>query len=158
MILVGELRDSRDHRDGPDGLAETGHLVLATLHTTSAVLTVDRIVDVFPPLQQRQIRMQLADCLQAIISQILVPRAAGGLVVAQEVLVANDGVRALIREGKTPQIANMMQTGAKEGMTTLEDSLNRLVEKGTISFEAAAARANLPSYIKKPPKAAKMDA
>jgi twitching motility protein PilT len=149
VILVGEMRDLETVSLAVTA-AETGHLVLATLHTTSAVLTVDRIVDVFPPLQQRQIRMQLADCLQGIVSQILIPKIRGGLVVAQEVLVANDGIRALIREGKSPQIGNMMQTGARDGMHTLEDSLNHLVATGEITFDAAVARANIPTYIKDP--------
>ena len=149
VILVGEMRDLETIAMAVRA-AETGHLVLATLHTTSATLTVDRIVDVFPSLQQRQIRMQLADCLQAIISQILVPRKGSGLVVAQELLIANDGIRALIRDGKTPQITNMMQTGGKEGMMTLESSLNDLVARGVITYETAAARANIPASITKP--------
>ncbi len=151
VILVGEMRDLETIAMAVRA-AETGHLVLATLHTTSATQTVDRIVDVFPSQQQRQIRMQLADCLQAIISQILVPRKGSGLVVALELLVANDGIRALIRDGKTPQITNMMQTGAKEGMMTLESSLNDLVARGVITYETAAARANVPSSITKPTK------
>jgi len=148
VILVGEMRDLETISLAVTA-AETGHLVFATLHTTSAVLTVDRIVDVFPARQQRQIRMQLADCLQAIISQIMLPKRGGGLVVAQEVLVATDGVRALIRDGKTPQIGNMMQTGAKAGMHTLEDSLNRLIAERAITFEQAVAKANLPHLIHK---------
>ena len=147
VILVGEMRDLETIALAVTA-AETGHLVFATLHTTSAVSTVDRIVDVFPPEQQRQIRMQLADCLQAILSQIMLPRLGGpGVAVAQEILVANDGVRALIRDGKTPQIGNMMQTGAKAGMQTLEDSLNRLVAGGIVSENVARLRANNPSLI-----------
>ncbi|MHC4223563.1 MAG: type IV pilus twitching motility protein PilT [Planctomycetota bacterium] len=148
VILVGEMRDLETI-----GLAvtaaETGHLVFGTLHTTSAPLTVDRIVDVFPPVQQRQIRMQLADSLQGIFSQVLLPRIRGGMIVAQEILVATSGVRALIREGKAPQIMNMMQTGCRYGMQTLEDSLNDLVARSEISYETAVAKANISTLIKK---------
>jgi twitching motility protein PilT len=148
VILVGEMRDLETI-----GLAvtaaETGHLVFGTLHTTSAPLTVDRIVDVFPPVQQRQIRMQLADSLQGIFSQVLLPRIRGGMIVAQEILVATSGVRALDREGKAPQITNMMQTGGRYGMQTLEDSLNDLVARNEISYETAVAKANISTLIKK---------
>jgi len=148
VMLVGEMRDVETI-----GLAvtaaETGHLVFATLHTTSATLTVDRIVDVFPPAQQRQVRMQLADSLQGIICQMLLPRRAGGVIVAQEILVATGGVRALIREGKAPQVANMMQTGAKEGMLTIEDSLNDLIARGEITYDIALHKANHPGAIKR---------
>jgi twitching motility protein PilT len=146
VILVGEMRDLETISLAVTA-AETGHLVFATLHTTSAILSVDRIVDVFPPVQQRQIRMQLADALQGIISQILLPRKTGGVVVAQEVLTVNSGVRALIREGKTPQIGNQMQTGAKDGMQTLEDCLNDLVARGTIAQDVAVQKANHPQSI-----------
>ncbi|MHC4550689.1 MAG: PilT/PilU family type 4a pilus ATPase [Planctomycetota bacterium] len=148
VILVGEMRDLETMALAVTA-AETGHLVFATLHTHSAVLTVDRIVDVFPPAQQRQIRMQLADALLGIICQTLLPRVGGGVVVAQEILVASPGVRALIREGKAPQMANMMQTGAKAGMQTLEDSLNDLIARRLIRYEAALAKANHPNLIEK---------
>ncbi len=147
VILVGEMRDLETISLAVTA-AETGHLVFATLHTTSAVLTVDRVVDVFPPAQQRQIRMQLADALQAIFSQTLMPRLGRGVAIAQEILVATGGIRALIREGKTPQIGNMMQTGASVGMQTLEDALNDLVARRQITFETAVAKANHPAQIK----------
>jgi twitching motility protein PilT len=147
VIMVGEMRDLETI-----GLAvtaaETGHLVFATLHTSSAALTIDRIVDVFPPVQQRQIRMQLADSLQGVIAQVLVPRVGGGVTVAQEVLVATDAVRALIREGKTPQLDNVLQTGSKYGMQTLEDSLNNLIGINAVTVETALTFANVRKRIK----------
>jgi len=148
VILVGEMRDLETIALAVTA-AETGHLVFATLHTTSATLSVDRIVDVFPPEQQRQVRMQLADCLQGIVCQLLLPRVGGGVVVAQEVLIANSAIRSLIREGKSPQITNMMQTGAKDGMQTLEDALNDLVARDLITYETALAKANHPRNIDK---------
>jgi len=148
VILVGEMRDLETISLAVTA-AETGHLVFATLHTTSAVLSVDRIVDVFPPEQQRQARMQLADCLQGIVSQLLIPKIGGGVVVAQEILMASTGVRSLIREGKSPQIGNMMQTGAREGMQTLEDALNDLLHRGLVTYDAALAKANHPRLIER---------
>jgi twitching motility protein PilT len=128
--------------------AETGHLVFGTLHTTSAVQTISRIVDVFPPEQQQQIRMQLADTIQGIICQTLLPKMTGrGRVAAMEILVVNDGIRALIREGKGAQVANMIQTGGREGMLTLESSLNQLLARREISLDTALAKANNPSSI-----------
>jgi twitching motility protein PilT len=149
IILVGEMRDLETI-----GLAvtaaETGHLVLATLHTTSVMKTVDRVVNVFPPVQQTMIRMQLAGTLQGIISQNLVPKIAGGRVAALEILIANDAVRAMIREDKMVQIMSVMQTGKRYGMQTLEDHLNELVASKVIAYEEAAARANMPDLIKRP--------
>jgi len=147
VIMVGEMRDLETIKLAVTA-AETGHLVFATLHTTSASQTVDRIVDVFPAEQQRQIRVQLAGTLLGIVSQVLVPRIEGGLVVAQEVLVATDAVRALIREGKTPQLQNALQTGANDGMQTLEDSLNALVRDRVIAYETAVHHANAPQRIR----------
>lgn len=141
VILVGEMRDLETIALAVTA-AETGHLVLGTLHTTSASNTVERIVDVFPPEQQSQIRLQLANSLRAICSQVLVPKIGGGQVVAQEILVANRGVRALIREGKAAQLANMMQTGGKDGMITLEDALKKLVETQQIKTRDALSRSN----------------
>ena len=129
VIMVGEMRDLETISLALTA-AETGHLVFGTLHTSSAVMTPGRIVDVFPSDQQTQIRLQLADSLQGIMAQMLLPRCDGvsGMVVAQEVLVATEAIRALIRERKTPQIANMMQTGGKAGMRTLESSLNAVFQ------------------------------
>jgi twitching motility protein PilT len=146
VILVGEMRD-RDTIALALTAAETGHLVFATLHTSSASQCPERVVDVFPAGQQEQIRLQLSESLQGILSQILVERTTGGLVPAQEILVVNDAVRALIRESKTPQLYNVMQTGAREGMRTLEASLNEYVAAGIVSYETAARNANLPDQI-----------
>ena len=139
VILVGEMRDLETISLAVSA-AETGHLVLATLHTTSASNTIERIVDAFPHEQQPQIRLQLANSLRAIFSQVLLPKVGGGQVVAQEVLVASRGVRALIREGKAAQLGNMMQTGAKDGMQTLEDALQKLVDAGKVTPRDARAR------------------
>jgi len=146
VILVGEMRDLETIALALTA-AETGHLVFATLHTSSASQCPERIVDVFPAGQQEQIRLQLSGSLQGIMCQILVPTLSDGLVAVQEILVANDAVRSLIREGKTPQLYNIMQTGAREGMQTLEAALNELVQAGLVSHEAAVSRANLPDQI-----------
>jgi len=146
VILVGEMRD-RETMSLALTAAETGHLVFATLHTASASQGPERIVDVFPAEQQDQARLQLSESLQGILAQILVERVDGGLVPAQEILVANDAVRALIRESKTPQLYNVMQTGAREGMRTLEASLNEYVAAGIVSYETAVRHANLPEQI-----------
>jgi twitching motility protein PilT len=153
VIMVGEMRDLETIKLAVTA-AETGHLVFATLHTTSAAQTVDRIVDVFPAEQQRQIRVQLAGTLLGIVSQVLVPCIGSGRAVAQEVLVATDAVRALIREAKTPQIQNSLQTGAQDGMQTLEDALDALVRKGVITHETAVHYANAPQRIRSAPPAA----
>ncbi len=135
VILVGEMRDLETIATAITA-AETGHLVLATLHTPDATRAVDRVIDVFPADQQEQIRVQLSATLQAVIAQQLVPRARGdGRVAACEVLVATPAVRALIRERKTHQLYSAMQTGARFGMTTMEQSLRRLLEEGFISRE-----------------------
>jgi twitching motility protein PilT len=146
VIMVGEMRDLETIALALTA-AETGHLVFATLHTTSAAQTPARIIDVFDPSQHQQIRIQLADSLRGIMAQILLPGLKGGLVMAQEIMVSTDGVRALIRENKTAQIENLIQTGGKEGMQTLETALNRLVAQGDISLEMALAKANNPKLI-----------
>ncbi len=133
VILVGEMRDLETISVALTA-AETGHLVLATLHTSSAVQTVDRIVDVFPPHQQQQIRVQLAASLKGVIAQKLLPRRNGkGRVAAFEILVANSAVSNLIREGKTHQLQSSLQTGARYGMVTMEASLRDLYDKGLIA-------------------------
>ncbi len=147
VILIGELRDLETISLGVTA-AETGHLVLGTLHTTSAAKTVDRVVNVFPPEQQTMIRMQLAGTLQGIVSQTLVPKIGGGRVAALEILVATDAVRAIIRENKMAQLTSAMQTGKQFGMQLLEDHLNELVARGVIDAEAARARANAPDMIR----------
>ena len=137
VILVGEMRDLETISIAITA-AETGHLVLGTLHTTSATSTVDRIIDVFPPHQQHQIRIQLAATLQGVIAQQLVPRMdKPGRVAALEILVATPAIRNLIREGKTHQISSAVQTGGKYGMQTLDSCLRNLVQQGIINpYEA----------------------
>lgn len=141
VILVGEMRDPETIGIALTA-AETGHLVFGTLHTSSAAQTVDRVIDVFPPHQQQQIRVQLANSIQGVVAQQLIPRIdKPGRVVAFEIMVATPAIRNLIREGKSFQIINQIQTGAKFGMVTLDMSLRNLVQKGLISREEALARA-----------------
>lgn len=133
VILVGEMRDLETISTAITA-AETGHLVLSTLHTIGAAKTVDRIIDVFPPHQQQQIRIQLASVLEAVISQQIMPTVEGdGRVAAFEVMVANSAIRNLIREGKTHQIQTVIQTGAQVGMQTMDASLMDLYKKRMIS-------------------------
>lgn len=148
VILIGEMRDLETISMAITA-AETGHLVFGTLHTTSAISTVDRIIDVFPTDAQQQVRVQLAGTLQGVISQTLVPKIGGGRVAAREILVATDGVRALIRDSKSAQILNLMQTGKAFGMSTLEDELLAHVVSGTITPDDAVTRANRPEEIRK---------
>lgn len=141
VILVGEMRDLETISTVITA-AETGHLVLSSLHSTRAVQAIDRIIDVFPAFQQPQLRIQLAAALQGVISQQLVPRQDGtGRVVAVEVLVATPAVRNLIREGRTQQLYSQIQTGSAWGMVTMEKSLQILWEKGLISTEELTRRA-----------------
>lgn len=138
VILVGEMRDL-ETIEAALTLAETGHLVLATLHTNSAAQTVDRVIDVFPQFKQGQIRTQFANVLLGIVSQRLLPKIEGGRVLATEVLVANNAIRNLIREGKNHQIPNVIQTSAAEGMISLDKQLAGLVAAGTITMDEAMA-------------------
>jgi twitching motility protein PilT len=149
VILVGEMRDLETISLAVTA-AETGHLVFGTLHTQDAPQTVDRIIDVFPPHQQHQVRAQLANALQGIITQTLIPRRDGsGRVVACEVLVPTPGVRNLIREGKNHQIYSAMQTGGKYGMQTMDAALVELLRRGTISREEAEKRSSNPEELKR---------
>ena len=118
-------------------IAETGHLVFATLHTNSASQSIDRMVDVFPPHQQPQIRSQLANILMAICSQRLVPSIGGGRIAAAEILIATPAVRNIIREGKSHQLEAVIQTGAEFGMQSLDKTLVNLIHNGTITYEEA---------------------
>ncbi len=136
VILIGEMRDLETISTAVT-LAETGHLVLATLHTNSASQSIDRMIDVFPPHQQQQIRIQLSNVLQAIISQRLIPMVGGGRVAAAEILVVNAAVRNIIRDAKTHQIDAVIQTGAEAGMQTMDTTLVKLVHEGKISYEVA---------------------
>ncbi|HNV24461.1 MAG TPA: ATPase, T2SS/T4P/T4SS family, partial [Candidatus Omnitrophota bacterium] len=141
VIVVGEMRDLETISTALTA-AETGHLVLATLHTPDAAQTVERIVDVFPPHQQQQVRLQLSACLQGIISQILLPRAQGkGRVLASEVLVATPAIRNLIREEAVEQIPTTIQTGGQYGMHTMDMSLKLLCQKKIIAYEDAVGQA-----------------
>ncbi|MBT7484231.1 PilT/PilU family type 4a pilus ATPase, partial [Candidatus Peregrinibacteria bacterium] len=142
IVLVGEMRDLETIAAAIT-LAETGHLVLSTLHTTDAAQTVDRMIDVFPAYQQEQIRAQLSVGLLGVISQTLVPRIDGeGRAAAFEVMIMNDAMRNCVKEGQTHQIYSMLQIGKSEGMQTLDDSLADLVANGTVSPEAAMAKAH----------------
>jgi twitching motility protein PilT len=147
VLLVGEMRDLDSIRFTLT-LAETGHLVLATLHTNDTGQAVDRMVDVFPGDQQPQIRLQLAAALTAIVHQRLLPRPGGGRAAAFEVLIANSAVRNLIREGKTNQLRNTILTGARDGMQTLEASLSFLVSQGWISREDAINQSLHPADVR----------
>ena len=149
VILVGEMRDL-DTISTALTAAETGHLVFATLHTQDAAQTVDRIVDVFPPSQQHQVRVQLSVALQGIVTQQLLPTADGkGRVAATEVLIPTSAVRNLIREGKTHQIYSALQTGATHGMQTMDASLADLVRKQKITRELAEARSSSPEELRR---------
>jgi twitching motility protein PilT len=141
VVLIGEMRDL-ETIDAALKIAETGHLVLATLHTRNAPQSVDRIVDVFPPHQQDQIRVLLAGTLEAVLAQQLLPKnGSSGRVLALELLIVTAGVRNLIRERKTHQIYSLMETGGDLGMQTMDRALAVLVRHGTVSAEEAAFRA-----------------
>lgn len=149
IILVGEMRDL-DTIETALTAAETGHLVLGTLHTGTAADSVDRLVDVFPEGRQRQIRMQLSMTLQAVLSQQLLPTKDGsGRVAACELMVVTPAIRNLIREGKTPQIASALSTSAAEGSVTMDNAIIRLFKAGKISAATAKAAARDQDYIKK---------
>lgn len=139
VIIVGELRDLETTRTAIE-LAETGHLVIASLHTRTAISTIDRLIGQFPSAEQQQIRMMISESLIGVLSQTLLVRKSGGLVAAFEVLIATPAVRNLIREQKIPQIKSLMQTGKNIGMFTLDDSLLGLAESGTVSAEEAISK------------------
>ena len=136
VVLLGEMRDL-ETISAAITIAETGHLVFATLHTNSAAQSVDRMIDVFPAEQQPQIRSQLAGILMAACSQRLVPAIGGGRVCAAEIMVANTAIRSIIREGKTHQLDTAIQTGASEGMQTMDRTLAKLVQQGTVTYDSA---------------------
>jgi twitching motility protein PilT len=146
VLLVGEMRDIESIQIALT-MAETGHLVFATLHTNDAPQAIDRIIDVFPAWRQEQTRTQLAASLGAIVAQRLVPRIDGGMVAAFEVLIANNPVRNLVRENRSNQLLNVMTTSAQEGMKTLETSLAELIEAGIIDYEAAASVSAHPKEL-----------
>jgi twitching motility protein PilT len=146
VVLVGEMRDLESIRFALT-IAETGHLVFATLHTNDTAQALARIVDVFPAEQQGQVRVQLAAALTGIVYQRLLPRVGGGMIAAYEVLVADSAVRNLIKEGKTHQLRNSLVTGYRDGMMTLERSLSALVQSCQVSYEDAVARSLYPKEI-----------
>jgi len=136
VVLIGEMRDL-ETISAAITIAETGHLVFATLHTNSASQSIDRMVNVFPPHQQPQIKSQLANILQAICSQRLIPSIGGGRLAAAEILIANAAVKNIIREGKTHQLDAVIQTSAQEGMQSMDRTLVTLVQSGQITYEEA---------------------
>lgn len=136
VVLIGEMRDLETISSAIT-IAETGHLVFATLHTNSAAQSIDRMIDVFPPHQQPQIRSQLANILMAICSQRLVPSIGGGRIASAEILIATPAVRNIIREGKSHQLEAVIQTGAEFGMQSMDKTLVNLIHNGTITYEEA---------------------
>jgi len=148
VVLVGEMRDYETIAAALT-IAETGHLVFTTLHTNSAAQTIDRIVDVFPHNQQAQIKMQLSNTLEAILSQRLLPAIGGGRVPATEILLASSAVRSVIREGKTHQIDNIIQTSEELGMMSMEKSLAYWVRTGKITKQSALSWSLRPSQLKR---------
>jgi len=148
VIVVGEMRDLETISTALTA-AETGHLVLATLHTPDAPQTVERIIDVFPPYQQQQVKLQLANCLQGVVSQLLLPMASGtGRVLATEIMLGTSGIRNLIREQEIEQIPTLMQTGSQYGMKTMDKSLKELYQKGLITLDVAISRVKNPEEFK----------
>lgn len=136
VVLIGEMRDLETIAAAIT-IAETGHLVFATLHTNSAAQSVDRMIDVFPPHQQPQIRAQLANIIQAIVSQRLIPAIGGGRIAAAEILVATPAVRNIVREGKSHQLEAVIQTGAEHGMQSMDKTLVELIHTGGITYDEA---------------------
>jgi twitching motility protein PilT len=150
IILVGEMRDLETIAQALTA-AETGHLVLSTLHTNNAAQTISRIVDVFPPHQQEQIRTQLADALLGVVAQTLIPTTDGkGRIAAAEIMTVNPAVRNLIRENKVHQLPSVIQTGSREGMQSLDQHLKQLVQLGRINVDEALKRATEKSLFPQP--------
>ncbi|WP_339800079.1 type IV pilus twitching motility protein PilT [uncultured Marinobacter sp.] len=143
IILVGELRDLETIRLALTA-AETGHLVFGTLHTTSAAKTIDRVVDVFPAEEKSMVRSMLSESLQAVVSQTLMKKMGGGRIAAHEIMIGTAAIRNLIREDKVAQMYSAIQTGGQLGMQTLDQCMQRMLQKGLISREAARAKAKIP--------------
>ena len=150
VLLVGEMRDLESIRFALT-IAETGHLVFATMHTNDTAQALARIIGVFPSDEQPQVRVQLAAALSGIAYQQLIPRIGGGLVAAHEVLVANGAIRNMLSEGKTNQLRNSLMTGHKDGMVTFEKSLSKLVAEGKVTYEDAIARSLFPKDVEPAP-------
>ena len=157
VLLVGEMRDLDSIRFALN-IAETGHLVFATLHTNDTSQALARIIGVFPAEQQAHIRVQLAAALSGIVYQQLIPRIGGGMAGAHEVLVANTAVRNMLQEGKTNQLRNSLVTGHKDGMVTFEKSLSRLVGSGQVTYLDAVSRSLYPKDVELPPMQSRMSA
>jgi twitching motility protein PilT len=149
VLLVGEMRDLESIQTTLT-IAETGHLVFATLHTNDTSQAIDRIVDVFPAERHPQIRVQLASSLTGVVYQRLLPRKDGGLVAAFELMLATNAVRNLIREGKNRQLRNVVATGQEDGMQTLETDLSRLVRAGIVDYDVACGASLYPKEIERP--------
>ena len=152
VLLVGEMRDLDSIRFALT-IAETGHLVFATMHTNDTAQALARIIDVFPSDEQPQVRVQLAAALSGIAYQQLLPRIGGGMVAAHEVCVANGAIRNMLSEGKTNQLRNSLMTGHKDGMVTFEKSLSLLVASGKITYQDAIARSLFPKDVEPAPRA-----
>ncbi len=148
VIMVGEMRDYETISNAVTA-AETGHLVLSTLHTNNAAQTIDRIIDMFPSTQQDQVRVQLAGSLAGIFSQRLIPRIKGGLIPAYELLINNSAISNLIREGRTHEIATVIQTSSQEGMIDMDRSLAELVRRGEVTVDHAYERATDPKTFER---------
>lgn len=148
VILLGEMRDLETIQTAMTA-AETGHLVISTLHTVGAVNTIDRIIDVFPPTQQQQIRIQLAQVLKTVISQQLLPTVSGALVPAFEIMHLNNAVRTMVRDSRIHQIDSVIQTSAAEGMISMDESILRLYKAGRITAETALHCAMNPDQLQK---------
>jgi twitching motility protein PilT len=147
VVMVGEMRDLETIAAAIT-LAETGHLVFSTLHTLNAAHTVDRIIDVFPPYQQQQIRSQLSGTLRGVISQVLLPRAdMDGRVAAREIMIVNDAIRNCISQAETHQIPSIMQINAEEGMVLMDNALENLCKQGLITADEALSKATDPEYL-----------
>jgi twitching motility protein PilT len=149
VILVGEMRDLETIQLALTA-AETGHLVFGTLHTSSAPKTVDRIIDVFPPAQQEQVRIMFSESIQAVVTQTLLKKRSGGRAAALEILIGTAAVRNLIREGKIHQIPSAMQTGQKVGMQTLDMALQELVRRNVVAPDEAQSKTNTPNLFSQP--------
>lgn len=148
VILLGEMRDLETIHTAMTA-AETGHLVISTLHTVGAVNTIDRIIDVFPPAQQQQIRVQLAQVLKVVVTQQLLPTVSGGLAPAFEIMKLNNAIRSMVRESRIHQIDSVIQTGAAEGMISMDESILRLYRAGRISQETALRCAMAPDQLQR---------
>jgi twitching motility protein PilT len=148
VILLGEMRDPETMHTAMTA-AETGHLVIATLHTRGAVNAIDRIIDAFPGSQQAQIRMQLSTVLKTVISQQLLPDSHGGMIPACEILQMNNAVRSMIRDNRNHQIDNAIASGSREGMISMDQSIARLYQEGMISQDTALHHAEKPEQMKR---------